>query len=421
VSGSRSPEGGRRPDASDPGAGVSDTTLPLAGYRVLDLSTVVAGPVLARNLGDYGAEVVKVEHPVHGDPARQMGWSVDGHSLWWKTLSRNKLPVTLDLSTPPGAQLCLRLVARCDVLVESFRPGTLERWGLGPDELHRANPELIIARVSGFGQTGPYAARPGFGTLAESMSGYAGLQGTEDGPPMLPAIALADESAGAYGAMATLAALLARERGHAGGQVVDVSLYEPLLAMLGPLPAVYDLTGEEAPRLGNRLPFAAPRGAYRTADDRWLGLSGTSPAVARRILLVVGDRALADDPRFATNAARLDHAEELDAVIADWVGRRTLAEALEAFEVAHAAAAPVYRMGDLFADPHIVARRTIERVPDADLGHVAMAAVVPRLSVTPGAIRWAGGDKGSANARVYGGLLGLDDAELAELAAAGVI
>jgi crotonobetainyl-CoA:carnitine CoA-transferase CaiB-like acyl-CoA transferase len=394
---------------------------PLEGFRVLDLSTVVAGPVLARNLGDFGAEVVKVEHPVHGDPARQMGWSVDGHSLWWKTLSRNKLPVTLDLSSDRGAELCLRLAARSDVLVESFRPGTLERWGLGPDRLLEANPGLVIARVSGFGQTGPYAARPGFGTLAESMSGYAGLQGVDGGPPMLPAVALADESAGAYGAMATMAALLARERGRAGGQVVDVSLHEPLLAMLGPLPAMYDLTGEEAPRLGNRLPFSAPRGAYRTADGRWLGLSGSSPAVARRILLVVGGRELADDPRFATNNARLEHAEELDVLISRWVGARPLAEAMAALEDAQAAAAPIYRMADLFADPHIAARGTIERVPDPDLGEVAMAAVVPRLSATPGAIRWSGQAKGSANARVYGDLLGLDAAERADLAEAGVI
>jgi crotonobetainyl-CoA:carnitine CoA-transferase CaiB-like acyl-CoA transferase len=394
---------------------------PLEGYRVLDLSTVVAGPVLARNLGDLGAEVIKVEHPAHGDPARKMGWSVDGHSLWWKTLSRNKLPITLDLSAERGAELCLRLAERSDVVVESFRPGTLERWGLGPEQLHAANPDLVITRVSGFGQTGPYAPRPGFGTLAESLSGYAGLQGVEDGPPMLPAIALADESAGAYGTMATMAALLARERGLAGGQVVDVSLHEPLLAMLGPLPAVYDLTGQEAPRLGNRLPFAAPRGAYHTADGKWLGLSGTSPAVATRILLVVGGEALASDPRFATNAARLEHAEELDGLIADWVGARTLSEALAEFEDAQAAAAPVYRMADLFTDPHIAARGSIEQVPDPDLGRVAMAAVVPRLSATPGAIRWAGQAMGSANARVYGGLLDLDGDEVAALADAGVI
>jgi crotonobetainyl-CoA:carnitine CoA-transferase CaiB-like acyl-CoA transferase len=266
-------------------------TLPLAGIRVLDLSVVVAGPVMARNLGDFGAEVIKVEHPVHGDPARRMGWHHDGVSLWWKTLSRNKLPVTLDLAQPEGAELCLRLAARCDVVVESFRPGTLEGWGLGPERLHEANPGLVITRVSGFGQTGPYADRPGFGTLAESLSGYAGLQGTDGGPPQLPAIALADESAAAAGTIATLVALLHREREQeAHGQVVDVSLHEPLLAMLGPLPALYDLTGQEAPRLGNRLPFVAPRGAYRTADERWIGLSGSAPSAATRILEAIGGR-----------------------------------------------------------------------------------------------------------------------------------
>ena len=294
---------------------------------------MVAGPVVARNLGDLGAEVLKVEHPVHLDPARRMGWQVDGESLWWKTLARNKLPLTLDLAHQLGAGLCLRLAALCDIVVESFRPGTLERWGLGPDRLLAQRPDQVIVRVSGFGQTGPYSPRPGFGTLAESLSGYAGTQGSEGGPPQLPSIPLADETAGAAGTSAALAALFYRER-TGQGQVVDVSLYEPLFAMLGPLPAVYALTGQEAPRLGNRMPFTAPRGAYQTSDGRWLGLSGTSPAVARRILLVVGGPALADDPRFTDNASRLRSGDELDSVIAAWVAQHTLAEALDAFEAA---------------------------------------------------------------------------------------
>lgn len=392
-------------------------TLALAGLRVLDLSVVVAGPVIARNLGDFGAEVIKVEHPVHGDPARRMGWHHDGVSLWWKTLSRNKLPVTLDLSRPEGAELCLRLVERSDVVVESFRPGTLERWGLGPDRLLAANPDLVVTRVSGFGQTGPYAQRPGFGTLAEAFSGYAGLQGAEGGPPQLPAIALADESAAAYGTVATLVALIARERG-AGGQVVDVSLHEPLLGMLGPLPALYDLTGQEAPRLGNRLPFAAPRGAYRCADGRWLSLSGSAPAAAQRILEVVG---IAGDPRFATNDDRLANADDLDAAIAGWAAVLTLEEALERLAAADAPAAPVNRMAELFTDAHVAARGSIERVSDPDLGAVAMAAVTPRMSRTPGTVRWAGRPQGSANDAVYGELLGLDSAALADLAERQVI
>ena len=381
---------------------------------------MVAGPVVARNLGDLGAEVLKVEHPVHLDPARRMGWQVHGESLWWKTLSRNKLPLTLDLAHPRGADVCLRLAALCDVVVESFRPGTLERWGLGPDRLLEQRPDQVIVRVSGFGQTGPYAPRPGFGTLAESLSGYAGTQGSEGGPPQLPAIPLADETAGAAGTSAALAALFHRER-TGQGQVVDVSLYEPLFAMLGPLPAVHALTGEEAPRLGNRMPFTAPRGAYQTSDGRWLGLSGTSPAVARRILLVVGGPALADDPRFTDNASRLRSADELDSVIAAWVAQHTLAEALQAFEAAEAAAAPIYRMADVFADPHYAARNTIVDVPDDQLGTVPMAGVVPPLSATPGAIRWTGRPAGSANGQVYGELLGLTVGEVDDLVRAGVI
>lgn len=381
---------------------------------------MVAGPVLARNLGDLGAEVIKVEHPVHLDPLRRFGWEVDGVSLWWKTVSRNKLPITLDLSQPQGAELALSLAAQCDVVVESFRPGTLERWGLAPALLLERRPDQIIVRVSGFGQTGPYAPRPGFGTLAESISGYAGMQGVEGGPPQLPAFPLADETAAAYGTMATLAALLHRERS-GEGQIVDVSLFEPLFAALGPLPALYDLTGQEAPRLGNRMPFTAPRGAYQTADGRWLAMSGTSPAVASRILAVVGGPELVADPRFADNAARLQHAEELDDVIAQWVAQHSLAEALAAFDAAEAAVAPVYRMADAFADPHFAARNTIVRVADDELGSVAMADVVPRMSATQGRVRWAGAPAGSANERVFGGLLGLAAAELNALADAGVI
>ena len=381
---------------------------------------MVAGPVIARNLGDLGAEVIKVEHPVHLDPLRRFGWEVDGVSLWWKTVSRNKLPVTLDLSSERGAELCLALASQCDVVVESFRPGTIERWGLAPEAMLAERPDQVVVRVSGFGQTGPYAGRPGFGTLAESLSGYAGMQGVEDGPPQLPSVPLADETAAAWGTTATMAALLHRER-TGEGQVVDVSLYEPLLAMLGPLPALYDLTGEEAPRLGNRMPFTAPRGAYRTSDNRWLAMSGTAPAVAARILEVIGGPGLAADPRFADNAARLANAEELDAVIGEWVGRHTLAEALAAFEAAEAAAAPVYRMADVLADPHFAARSTIVRVPDDELGAVAMVDVVPRMSGTQGSVRWAGRPPGSANDDVYPRLLGLSSAELDELRTAGVI
>lgn len=393
---------------------------PLDGVRVLDLSTIVAGPVIARNLADFGAEVIKVEPPRGGDPARAMAWQVDGVSLWFKVLNRNKLPITLDLSTTRGAELCAALAARSDVLVESFRPGTLERWGLDPQELRAENPGLIVTRVSGFGQTGPYAQRPGFGTLAEALSGYAGMQGAEGGPPQLPAIPLADQVAGLWGTIATLLALHHRTNG-GQGQVIDLSLYESLFALLEPLPALYDLSGQEAPRLGNRLPFAAPRGAYPTADGRWLAMSGTAPGVARRILLAIGGEALAEDPRFATSSARLEHAEELDALIEEWVGQRKLDEALTALQALDAAAVPVYRMREVFADAHFAARGAVERVDDDEVGEVAMPCIVPRLSLSPGRLRRAGGRKGEGNQHVYGTLLGLDEAEQAELVAEGII
>jgi formyl-CoA transferase len=296
----------------------------------------------------------------------------------------------------------------------------MERWGLGPSVLLDRHPGVVFVRVSGFGQTGPQAQRPGFGTLAEALSGYAGMQGVEGDAPQLPALPLADMTAGSWGTSAALAALLHRER-TGQGQVIDVSLYEPLFAMLEPLPAVYALTGEESPRLGNRMPFAAPRGAYRTADDRWVGLSGTAPAAARRVLEMIGGAALADDPRFVDNAARVAHGEELDAVIAAWVRDRTLAQAMAAFEAADAAAAPVYRMADAFSDPHFAARDSIVQVPDSELGTVAMTGVVPRFSATPGEVRWAGPALGSANGAIYGELLGLGQEQLAALQADGVV
>lgn len=392
----------------------------LAGLRVLDLSSVLAGPLVARFLADFGAEVVKVEHPRSGDPSRAMGWQVGGASLWWATLNRSKLSITLDLSRDRGAELCRALARQCDVVVESFRPGTLERWGLGPDVLLSDNPRVVIVRVSGYGQTGPDAGRPGFGTLAEARSGWAARQGREGDPPQLPAAALADELAGAYGAIGALVALLGVQRG-GPGQVVDVSLLEPLVALLGPLPALVARTGTEPPRMGNRLPFSAPRGAYRAADGRWLALSGTAQAAARRLLLAIGGPALADDPRFATPAARLTHADDLDAVITSWVGSRSRDAALEELLGADVAAAAVQTTSEVLVDPQLSARGALVDVRDEALGSVTMTAPLPQLSATPGAVRWTGQPAGSANAQIFGGWLGLPDEELAELAADGVI
>jgi crotonobetainyl-CoA:carnitine CoA-transferase CaiB-like acyl-CoA transferase len=392
----------------------------LQGIRVLDLGVVVAGPGVASRLGDFGADVIKVEHP-SGDTTRSLGWSVNGTTLWWKWLGRNKRPVTLDLSRPRGQDLLRRLAGTADVLVESFRPGTLERWGLGPDTLVELNPRLVVLRVSGFGQTGPYRERPGFGTLAESISGFAHMNGFPDGPPVLPPIALADEVASLLGAFAVMIALYHRDRESGGaGQVIDLALFESLFQMLGPLPAVFDQLGIVPGRIGNAMAYAAPRGAYPTRDGRWVGVSGTSQATAGRVLAAIGLPELARDPRFATAASRVEHRAELDALIEAWTIERSLDEALAVFEQHQAPAAPVYDISQIVTDPQYAARGTITRVPDDDLGEIAMAEVEPRLSATPGRIRHPGLGLGAANAEVYKEL-GLSEGDLAELRDEGVI
>jgi crotonobetainyl-CoA:carnitine CoA-transferase CaiB-like acyl-CoA transferase len=400
--------------------------LPLSGVRVVDVATVIAGPGVAARLSDFGADVVKVEHPTIPDSARTMGWSVGGVSLWSKWINRNKRPVTLDLSKAEGQELLLRLVHRSDVLVESFRPGTLERWQLAPDLLLEANPRLVLVRTSGFGQSGPYANRPGFGTLAESISGYAHMTGFPDGPPVLPPVALADEVASLVGAFAVMVALYARDAGPADepasgrGQVIDLSLFESLFQVTGPVAAAHDTLGVVPGRIGNRIAYAAPRGVYPTGDGRWVGVSGTSDQIARRVLVAIGRADLIEDPRFATNDARVRNVAALDELIGGWTARRSLAEVLDTFGRHQAAAAPVYDIAQIMQDEHYRARGTLVRVPDEETGQVLLADVQPKLSATPGAIRHAGRPRGSANAEVYGAL-GLTDDDLGRLADEGVI
>ena len=352
---------------------------PLADLRVVDLATVLAGPGCARYLADFGADVIKVERPDGGDTTRTMGWvdPRDDVTLMWKVAGRGKRTVTLDLKDPEGKEAFLRLCATADVLVENFRPGTLERLGLGPDVLWARRPSLVITRVTGFGQDGPYAGRPGFATLAEAMSGFAAINGEADGGPVLPPIALTDEVTALVAAFATMVAL------HSGvGQVVDVNLLESMFQLMGPLISGYLLRGELQPRLGSGIPYTVPRNVYRTADDRWVAVSTSAESVAQRVLELIG---VQGDPRFADFAARAHHREELDALMAAWVAERPLADVLEAFEAAHAAAAPVYDMADIAADPHYRARGAIVEVDG-----VPMQGLVARLSATPGAIRWAG-------------------------------
>lgn len=352
---------------------------PLADLLVVDCATVLAGPGCARHLADFGADVVKVERPDGGDSLRRLGFmDPDGSdSLWWKIAARNKRVVALDLKDPDDLATMRRLLAEADVLVENFRPGTLERLGLDPADLIAANPKLVVTRVTGFGQTGPYRDRPGFATQAEALSGFAAINGEVDGPPLLPPIALTDEVTAIAAAFATMVAV------HSGvGQVVDVNLIESMLQLMGPLVPLFGMTGQTVERLGGGIFSTVPRNTYRTADDRWVAVSSSSESVAARVMDLVG---LGDDERMATFAGRMAHRDEVDARMAEWMAARTQAEALAAFEAVDAAAAPVYDMADIYADEHYRSRDAVVTVDG-----VPMPNVLARLSATPGQVRWAG-------------------------------
>lgn len=394
-------------------------TTPLSGLRVLDLATLFAGPLAATMLGDFGAEVIKVEHPAKPDPSRGHGPSKDGVGLWWKLLGRNKRAITLDLSKPGGRDTLLRLAATADVIIENFRPGTLERWDLGWAELSAANPRLVLARVTAFGQFGPYAHRPGFGTLAEAMSGFAAITGEPDAPPTLPPFGLADSIAGLATAYAVMTALAARDRTGAG-QVVDMAIIEPILTALGPQPLWYDQLGHVQPRTGNRSQNNAPRNTYRTADGSWVAVSTSAQSIAERVMRLVGRPELVDEPWFATGADRARHADVLDAAVGDWIARRTRAEVLAAFEKAEAAVAPIQDVRDVMEDPQYQALDTITTVDDPELGPLRMQNVLFRLSATPGAIRWTGRPHGADTDPVLAEL-GLSEAELTALREAGAL
>ena len=386
---------------------------PLSGLRVLDVSTVLAGPLTCQILGDFGADVIKVEHP-RGDSMRGHGRAKDGVSLWWKMISRNKRCVALYLGDPDGAEVFRRLVATADVVVESFRPGTFERWGLGFDALREVNPGLVLVRISGFGQTGPYRERAGFGTLAEAMSGFAAITGEPDGPPTLPPFGLADSIAGMTAANAALMALYHRDARGGAGQEIDVSILEPLVTVLGPQPTIYDQLGEVQQRTGNRSVNNAPRNTYATSDGKWVAVSTSANSVAQRVMRLVGRPELIEEPWFDTGSGRAEHVELLDEIVSEWVGERTRDEVIAAFSDAGAAIAPVYDVADLMADPQILARDAITEVDDPDLGPVRMQNLLFRMSATPGAIRFTGRALGADTDAILGDELGLDVAALRE-------
>jgi crotonobetainyl-CoA:carnitine CoA-transferase CaiB-like acyl-CoA transferase len=373
----------------------------LGDLRVIDLSTVLAGPGCARYLADFGADVIKVERPGAGDSIRGMGWRDprDDVTFFSKIVGRGKRTIELDLKSPDGLDTMRRLVDSADVLIENLRPGKLEALGLDPVELIGRNPTLVVTRVTGFGQDGPYAGRPGFATLAEAMSGFAAINGEPDGPPLLPPIALTDEISAVVAAFATMVAV------HSGvGQVVDVNLLESLFQMMGPLPSAWAMLGIEQERLGSGIPYSVPRGTYRTADGRWVAISTSAESVARRVLELVG---VGDDDRFHSFDGRIAHRAELDEAMAAWVADRDLAVVLAEFDAAHAAAAPVMTMADLAADPHIAARQSIVEVDGTP-----MQGLIARLSETPGRIRWAGRPMGADTAEVLAELDDLDADDL---------
>ncbi len=367
---------------------------PLCDLQVIDASTVLAGPMIGQIMADFGADVIKIEHPQAGDSLRGHGAQKDGRGLWWKLVARNKRCVGLDLSHAEGAEVFLELASTADVVIENFRPGTLERWGLGWEVLSGRNPGLILCRVTGYGQTGPYAPRPAFGTLIEAMSGFAHMTGEADQPPTLPPFGLADSVAGFSGVAAVMMAIHHR---HATGQgqVVDLSILETLAAALGPHVVTWDQTGHIAQRSGNRSSNNAPRNTYLTADDCWVAVSSSADAVARRTMELVGRGDLVSEPWFATGSGRAEHADEIDAALSSWIGDRPLAQVMDAFAAAEVAAAPVYDVAQYAADPQVQAREAITAVDDPYLGPVRMQNVLFGLSSSPGAIRHTGRDLGA--------------------------
>jgi crotonobetainyl-CoA:carnitine CoA-transferase CaiB-like acyl-CoA transferase len=357
----------------------STTKPPLDGLRVIDMATVIAGPNCARYLADFGADVIKIERPDTGDSLRNMAWRDprDGEGLWWKMVNRNKRTIALDLKSPDDLLVFRRLADDADVIVENFRPGTLERLGIGPDVLLATNQRLVITRVTGFGQTGPYAGRPGFATIAESMSGLAAISGFPGGQPLLPPLALTDELTGVVAAFATMVAV------HSGvGQVVDVSLLESMFQMMSPLVSLYAVSGEQQQRMGAGLPYTVPRGTYQCSDGEWVGLSASADSVAARVLALLG---VADDARFTTFTDRMVNRDALEALMAEWCRQRSRAAVIEAFNDAEAAIGPVLDMADIAADPHYAARDAI-----VTLEGTPMQGLIAKLSATPGLLKWQG-------------------------------
>jgi formyl-CoA transferase len=398
--------------AFDPTASAS-----LDGIRVIDVSRLVAGNMVSLQLADHGAEVIKVENPDLGDPLR--AWKVNGLSLHWKVYARNKKSLAMNLRLAAGREALLDLLAASQVLIENYRPGTLERMGLGPGVLLARNPSLVILRITGFGQDGPYRDRPGFGTLVEAMSGFAAKNGFDDRPPVLPPLAMADMVAGLYGAYAVMVALRVAERG-GQGQVIDLPLLDPILSVQGPDAAAYRVSGRKPRRTGSRSATTSPRNVYGTKDGRFVAISASIQAMAERLFRAIGREDVIDDPRFCSNTDRVRNMDACDGIVAGWIAERTLEEAMAVFEAAEVTAAPILEIDQLLDDPHVQARGVVVEAPDDEAGSVLMHAVIPRFSETPGRLRSAAPSLGQHTRAVLESI-GYDAARIAALEADGVI
>lgn len=394
---------------------------PLKGLRVIDAATVIAGPTIGMLMGDFGADVIKVEHP-RGDVLRETGQKKDGVGLWFKMANRNKRCVTLNFSHEKGQALFKELVKTADVLIENFRTGTMEKWGLGWEDLKKINPGLVMVRVTGFGQTGPYKNRPGFGTIAEAFSGFASITGVPDGPPTLPNFGLADGVAAAYGTFAAMFALYHRDaQGSGEGQYIDLSIYEPLFQVMGPQPMEYDQLGVVQQRWGNRSKNNAPRNTYQSKDGHWVAISTNSPAIVTRVLTLCGGPEVAADPRFQTPQDRVKHIDEIDGIVAGWIKQHDLKTVLDEFEKAEAAIGPAYTIDQIYQDPQYQARNDIIEIEDEDLGKLRMTNAFPFMSETPAQVRHPGQRKGQSNEEILCGELGVSKEELAKLKEEGAI
>ena len=388
---------------------------PLKGLRVIEIGMLFAGPLAGTTLADMGADVIKIEHP-SGDEVRKLGEKIDGHSLWWSVTSRNKRVVALDMKTPEGRDIVFKLLETADVLIENFRPGRMDEWGMDYASLRKINPGLVLAHISGYGQSGLYSKRPGLGTLAEAFSGYAHVTGLEDGPPTLPSYPLADSVAAITAVYSILAAIYARGRNGGIGDEVDISLYEPLLSLTGPMVINYTKTGAIAKRAGNRARWSTPRNTYRTRDDRWIAVSSAADSAAMRLFKAIGREDLTRDPNWQTNPERLKRLEECDILVADWIAARDQKEALEQFEKFDVIAGPVYDVEQLVNDPHVLTRETLVEMVDPKIGKTLVQDVVPRFTNAPGKMQWLGVDQIGQHTADVMRELGYSDEQISKLA-----